>query len=242
MGLGKRKLSSSPTDVVFLAEEQERLRIATELRDSTSQTIAALKLNLGVLKKRWGATRPDALVTVDECLDLARQCEQEVRILSHLLYPPLLDEFGLASSLRHYFAAVENRKGVKVRLTMKLPRRTRLPKAVEITLFRIIQECLSHLTFQETNSQVRIELYRRTKQDEVLLEMKCGKPTRGGKGANLRNHDPLLGPGIAIMKERVRRLGGELVLRTDNEGMAVRALIPIARRNPESQEADTAGF
>ena len=229
LGAEKRRLSSSPQDVVFLAEEQERLRIATELRDSTSQTIAALKMNLGVLKKLWEATATGTLATIEECLDLAGQCEQEVRILSHLLYPPLLEEFGLASSLRHYLTAVENRNGVKVRLTLKLPRRVRLPKAVEITLFRIVQECLSLVSLQETSSHVRIELYRQATHDEVRLEMKCGTRARRGKVSNLSGPDLHDGQGITIMQERVRRLGGELVLKTGDQGLAVRALMPITR-------------
>ena len=212
---------------MFLSEEQERLRIATELRDSTSQSIAALKMNLGVLKKMWNSTRPGALMALNECLDLAHQCEQEVRILSHLLYPPLLEEFGLGSSLRHYLAGVESRNGVKVRLTMKLRRRTRLPRAVEITLFRVIQECLSLVRVEDGGSPVRIQLSEQPNQDEVSLEMKCRK---GAAGNEVPTRDARDGHGITVMQERVRRLGGELVLENGNDGLALRALMPITPR------------
>ena len=227
LGRGKRKLSSSPADVVFLSEEQERLRIATELRDSTSQSIAALKMNLGVLKKMWNPTRPGAIVALNECLDLAQQCEQEVRILSHLLYPPLLEEFGLSSSLRHYLAGVESRNGVKVRLTMKLRPRTRLPRAVEITLFRVIQECLSLVRVEDGAAPVRIQLSQQRNQDEVSLEMKCRKGAAGNEVAAL---DAGEGHGMTVMQERVRRLGGELVVENGDDGLALRALMPITAK------------
>ena len=224
MSLRNTKRHSSPSQLSLRAEKQERLRIATELRDSTCEEIAALKMNLGVLKRLWNAPRSDILVVLQECLELAGQCEQELRIFAHLLYPPSLDEFRLATALHHYLAGLEKRTGVKVLLRVDLP--SRMPKTVELMLFRIVQEYFADIQLESSSSDALHLLLCCPQDGAVMLETKCRERSRHRKkDASWRSYGNR--NGMQVMRHLVQSLRGEFAVHVDREGVGLRVLMPL---------------
>src|SRR3989442_1232219 len=124
-------------------QDEERRRIARELHDSAGQKVAALAMDLAVASEEAAAFRPKARQALAECFTLAEQIAAEVRTLSYLLHPPLLDESGLASAIRWYADGLAQRSGLHVNLEVP-PEFGRLPPERETTLFRIVQESLTN--------------------------------------------------------------------------------------------------
>jgi PAS domain S-box-containing protein len=203
-------------------QDEERRRLAREIHDSTAQGLAALSLGLGVIAKasqRLGVREQQALADAQVQVE---QSARELRTISYLLHPPLLDEMGLASALRAYVDGFSNRSGVQV--TLQVPEQdTRLPGETETALFRVVQECLTniHRHSGSPTAQVRLLL----DAESVVLEVSdqgsgLEIPTPGG----LPVSD--LGVGIVGMQERVRQLGGRLEFDSGRTGTTVRAVLP----------------
>jgi PAS domain S-box-containing protein len=154
-------------------EEEDRRRIARKLQDSTSQELAALKMNLGVIKQSDAQLGPKATKALAECLALAEECAHEIRAFSQLLHPPLLDEFGLISALRTYLEGLRKRSGLRLALTVdKQSRRDRLPKELETTLFRVVQEGLSNVRLHSGSRIAEVELRREIDSGEIVLKVR----------------------------------------------------------------------
>src|SRR5581483_5087430 len=126
-------------------QDEERRRIARELHDSTAQSLAALSMNLGALSQE-AARKLDnsANRIISESLGLAEQCAREVRTLSYLLHPPLLDESGLSDAVQWYAQGFSQRSGIEV--SVEIPSGLgRLARELELALFRIVQESLTNV-------------------------------------------------------------------------------------------------
>ena len=124
--------------------DDERRRLARELHDTTAQNFAALAMNLTLVNP---GSDPASVQAFQVCRDLADQCVREVRTMSYLLHPPLLDELGLEPALGWYVQGFEARSGIKVSIKVEQGL-GRLPQELEITLFRIVQESLSNVVRQ----------------------------------------------------------------------------------------------
>ncbi len=125
------------------AQDYERRRIARELHDSTAQLLAALSINLSRLQDaRAGAGPPQAGALRGR--ELAAACFAEIRTVTYLLHPPLLDEIGLASALEAYAQGFNQRTGIQVEIKIP-PDFGRLSPELEATLFRIVQEGLANV-------------------------------------------------------------------------------------------------
>jgi PAS domain S-box-containing protein len=205
-------------------QDEERRRIARELHDSTAQSLAALSMHLELLRKNAPRLAPTARRHLREGVELATQCSRELRTLSYLLHPPLLDEAGLALVVRWYADGFARRSGTKVDLKIS-ERLGRLPAEVEMTLFRIVQESLSNIHRHSGSRTATIRLSRR--KQRVTLEVKDrgrGIPSESlHEGRDLQS----LGVGIAGMRERVRQLGGELQILSARGGTTVRVDLPL---------------
>ena len=203
-------------------QDEERRRLARELHDSTAQSLAALALELAVVGR--GSLTRGSRQALEEAERLADLCGRELRTLSYLLHPPLLDEMGLASALRAYVDGFSKRSGVEVVLDMP-ENIQRLPREVETTLFRIVQESLTnvHRHAASPTAQVRLALEPEAIRLEVADQGR-GMTPRETNGTPDLEHE--LGVGIAGMKERVRQLGGQLELDSTATGVTVRALLP----------------
>ncbi|HWB96425.1 MAG TPA: histidine kinase, partial [Bryobacteraceae bacterium] len=208
------------------SQDEERRRIARELHDSTAQGLAGVAMNLAVLERSKAvAAEPRASKLVGEALSLARQCAKEVRALSYLLHPPLLDELGLASALRSYAEGFTERTGIQLRL--ELPQDFgRFPPEVETTLFRIVQECLANVHRHSGSPQAVIRIRRGPGQVALEVEdeghgLLQGALSTGGRGS------VRLGVGIPGMRERARQLGGKLEIVSGRQGTRVRVILPL---------------
>lgn len=205
-------------------QDEERRHIARELHDSTAQTLAGLAMNLTLVND--AATFGDKeRKLVSDGLLLAEQCTREVRTLSYLLHPPLLDEVGLASALRWYTKGFADRSGVRVAFETG-PELGRLPPETETTLFRVVQECLSNIHRHSGSATARIHIERHP--TEITLEV-----GDEGKGMSpevlngIRGAATPVGVGVAGMLERLRQLGGRLEIDSSRRGTTVRAVLPV---------------
>ena len=223
---GLRELSAR----LFQVQDEERRRIARDLHDSTGQALALLSMNLSVLETEIGASNPDLAKAVSDNVAIVRQISAELRTLSYLLHPPMLDEIGLKSALRWYIDGFAERSRIKVDLELS-DDLGRLPREMEIALFRIIQECLTNIHRHSGTSVAVIQIS--CSNGSVTLAVKDeGKgitPDRLSKITSFRG----VGVGIRGMQERVKNLGGELGLSSDPNGTEIKVVIPIIRPTAE---------
>ena len=124
--------------------DEERRQIARELHDSAGQLLAALSMNIAVMQSQSHKLDEAGARAVSENAALVEQISSEIRTISHLLHPPLLDVAGLASALRWYVDGFSERSKIKVDLDIPDEFR-RLSDEMEIAIFRMIQECLTNI-------------------------------------------------------------------------------------------------
>jgi signal transduction histidine kinase len=205
------------------SQDAERRRIARELHDSTGQNLAALAMHLTRLSESSADLPSDARQSLSTCLLIADQCSREIRILSYLLHPPMLDELGLASALQWYVDGFGQRSGIQVDLEVS-PALGRLPQEVEIALFRVVQECLTNIHRHSGSATATIRLAKQP--DRVALEVQDAG--RGMMIADTDGRPTELGVGVMGMRERVQELGGQLSIESGQRGTTVRATLPLA--------------
>jgi PAS domain S-box-containing protein len=207
-------------------QDDERRRISRELHDTTAQNLAVLSMSLCAVKDATKILGFKTRSAVAECLSIAEQCSQEIRTLSYLLHPPLLDELGLDSALRSYTAGFTRRTGIRVEL--KMADIGRLPIDVETTLFRIVQEALTNVHRHSGSQKAEIRVIRDPKEVKLVVSDEGrGVPPRVlellSDGANL-------GVGIAGMRERASQLGGQLKIASGERGTTITATLPLRDR------------
>ena len=125
------------------AQYEERRRLARELHDSSGQTLVALKLNLNTICDRATVLSPEAALATSQSTALIDCLSKELRTMSYLLHPPLLDEVGLASALHCYIEGLAERSSIKATLEISSDI-GRLARDLEIVIFRIVQESLTN--------------------------------------------------------------------------------------------------
>lgn len=215
-----RRLSSG----LLQAQDQERRRIARELHDTTAQNLAALAMNLSRLQALAPSLDPESQGVLADTLNLAEQSAREIRTVSYLLHPPMLDEIGLESAMRWYIEGFSRRSGIEVEVVIPKNLR-RLPSLSETTLFRITQECLTNILRHSRSSTARIEI----KRDDNYLMLEIADQGRGMTSemiGKMRQSFARLGVGMAGMEERLRQIGGRLEVNSSAAGTSVRAFLP----------------
>jgi PAS domain S-box-containing protein len=206
-------------------QDQERRHIARELHDSAGQILTALGMNLSLAECENGNIAPHAAKAIKESLGLVQELSRELRTISHLLHPPLLDEVGLASALRSYLDGFTERSQIKV--DFELPEDLgRLPQDLETALFRIVQECLTNIHRHSESPVARIRVTRGNGQVSLEVEDR-------GKGIppeerEAMNSGGTPGVGIRGMRERTRQLGGTLEINSNGSGTVVTVRLPVA--------------
>src|SRR2546427_2927645 len=150
------------------SQDEERRRIARELHDSTGQDLVALATILGQLRDSIPSVERKSRRLLSECKVLADQCIREVRTLSYLLHPPMLDEGGLEDAIRDYVDGFTKRSGIQVELEVS-PRFGRMKRDVELALFRVGQESLTNIQRHSGSLQAKIRIDRNA--DNVTLEV-----------------------------------------------------------------------
>jgi signal transduction histidine kinase len=212
-------------------QDDERRRIARELHDSVGQMLAALGMNLAAV----GADIERFIKvgkTVNDSAALVHDLSKEVRTISHLLHPPLLDEAGLASALRWYVDGFAQRSKIKVDL--KFPADFgRLPRESETAIFRTVQECLTNIHRHSGSSIATIRIAASDNQVRVEVEDR-GKGIPQEKQSEMASTG-IPGVGIRGMRERLRQLGGSLDIHSDGKGTLIVAQLPVAATTSSSK-------
>ena len=209
---------------LLCAQDDERRRVARELHDATGQKLSAAAMDLSILEKITKELPPKARQMLSEAQDLIAQCAQELRTLSYLLHPPLLDEVGLVGAMREYARGFAARSGIAIDLDLPA-QPVRFRPDVETSLFRIMQECLAniHRHSGSASGQVRLEW----NNAEVRLQVRDqGRGLAKAKPTPDRAVEGASGVGIPGMRERVRLLGGRLEVSTGPGGTIVEAVLP----------------
>jgi two-component system, NarL family, sensor kinase len=204
-------------------QDEERRRIAREIHDGLGQELAAAKMILdGILVKDASPSMQQAAVDASQLVDRAIK---QVRTISHLLHPPLLDEVGLVSALRWFLEGLSERSGIEVELNVDPPDLNRLKPDVETAIFRIIQEALTNMFRHSGARNGRVSL--KQKQSQVVVTV-----WDDGKGIDeqvVQLRPESVGVGIGGMRQRVSELGGRLRLSNANPGTIVEVEIPSRR-------------
>jgi PAS domain S-box-containing protein len=209
-------------------QDQERRRIARELHDSAGQILAALGMNLSLAQSEDGNIAPRAAKAIQESVSLVQELSRELRTISHLLHPPLLDEVGLASALRSYLDGFTERSKISVDLEISEDL-GRLQQDLETAIFRVVQECLTNIHRHSESQVARIRIGRSDGQVSLEVEDR-------GKGIPQEKREAMdsggtPGVGIRGMRERLRQLGGTLEIKSNDRGTVVVARLPVARNS-----------
>lgn len=221
-----RKLSLE----LMRSQDEEHRRIARELHDSFGQNLASLKINLDQLAAAGSGLnlrQKECAELVANCLQTVQRCIVETRTLSHLLHPPLLDEAGFASATRWYVEEFARRSNIEVILEIPqgLPR---LVPAVELALFRAVQESLTNVHRYSESSSVDINVI--TGAESIVLTVRdYGRGVPEEILRNFREHGSGVGVGLSGMRERMSELGGNLELASDHTGTIVTATLPLSK-------------
>lgn len=218
--------------------DEERRKLGRDLHDSAGQLLSMAKLNLSLAEEHLGSINPRAAAYIAECSKLIDQALSEVRTISYLLHPPLLEELGLTGVLPWYVSGFSERSRIKV--TLDVPEGMgRLAKELELGLFRIVQECLTNVHRHSDSPTASISLSFANRQVRLKVEdqgkgMTATKVESGNQGRSA-------GVGLSGIRERVANLGGHMQIRSGDWGTAVEVVFPSTEPTFESEPGqDTA--
>jgi PAS domain S-box-containing protein len=209
-------------------QDEERRHMARDLHDSAGQLLTALNMSISSALTEWQEFNPQTRATsLVDSLALVDQISKEIRTLSHLLHPPLLDELGLSTAVRWYVDGFAERSKIDINLDMP-ENFDRLTSDQEIALFRVIQECLTNIHRHSGSPKAAIRIARQG--GRVCLEIRDE-----GKGIPLEKRHALddaqpAGVGLRGMRERLRQLGGNLEIQSSERGTFVTATLPVENR------------
>jgi len=215
------------------SQDEERRRIGRDLHDSVGQYLVALKMKLDSLNS--GAARNQFNAgALAECVQLTEEALKEVRTVSYVLYPPLLEELGLKSAVPWYLDGFTKRSGIKTTLEIA-PKFGRTSRDLEVALFRVLQESLTNVHRHSGSPEATVRLA--SKNGIVTLQI-----TDQGKGIQLEDSDRpgqdglgATGVGLRGMKERISQLGGTLKVSSSRRGTAITVTVPLLAAEIELQ-------
>jgi PAS domain S-box-containing protein len=205
--------------------DEEQRRLARELHDSVGQLVAAIGMNISVVSREAHNLSPAAAKCVADNAELLAEVSREIRTISHLLHPPLLDEAGLESALRWYVEGFAERSKINVELDIPADF-GRLPHDAEIAIFRVIQECLTNIHRHSGSDTAAISISRAGSR--LVVEVQdSGKGISEEKQRELTSSGRT-GVGFRGMRERLRQLQGTLEIQSEGRGTVIRAILNVA--------------
>ena len=217
------------------SQDDERRRIARELHDSTGQKLSVLAMNLALAGNQISSSETTFHKLLAECTSITTDLCDEVRTLSYMMHPPLLDECGLEASIQMYSRGINRREAFKVEVDIPC-RLERLSEEAELAIFRIVQASLTNIHLHSGSDKATVKMERIREGLTVTISDHGRGIPRG-----VLDRSPLgkgVGVGIAGMKERVKYLGGRLEIESSGYGTRVRATIPSRHfRGAESSAA-----
>jgi len=212
------------TSQLFRFQDEERRRIARELHDGTAQNLFAISVNLAKVAQLDETQKEEMQQLIAECVSLGDESLQEIRILSYLLHPPLLEQVGLVGALKWYVEGFSKRSGIYVDVIAEPMER--LSSDLELALFRIVQEALINVRRHSGSGTASIRLAKRS--GEVFLAIHDqGRGLPGKKPFDESDEFIEMGVGIPGMRQRLRQLGGRLEIASDTHGATVTAIVPL---------------
>ena len=213
-------------------QDYERRHIARELHDSAGQTLTVLGMNVTRLVQDAKENAPELAKAATDVFQLVQQLSQEIRTTSYLLHPPLLDESGLDAALSWYVKGLEERSGIEITLRIS-EGFGRLPRDMELAIFRVVQECLTNIHRHSGSKTAEIVIARNAQTVSVVVQDE-GKGLSPEELEEIRSRG--LGVGTRGMRERVRLFNGTLRIDSAGSGIRVSAAIPV----PEGASPDVA--
>lgn len=211
---------SSLSASLLRLQDNERRQIARGLHDSVGQLLAATSMNLGSLESmNLGAS---AACLVSDTSSLVKETSEEIRTISHLLHPPLLEEVGLFSALEWYVKGFSDRSKIEVALNADTSL-SRYDADVEIAVYRLVQECLTNIHRHSGSATAIVKLSESGEGLGIVVE----DNGRGIPPEKLDGTDVHLGVGLLGMKQRILQLGGDVGISSSAAGTVVRAKLPV---------------
>jgi PAS domain S-box-containing protein len=216
---------------ILSAQDQERRRIARDLHDSVGQYLAAIQMNLGALRNSAALSQQHKTRIIDS-IELVELSLSEIRTISYLLHPPLLDETGLHSALLSYIEGFSQRSGIQVDVDIPddLPR---LSPDIETTIFRVIQQSLGNI-HRHSGSRVAQICIKEFPTSITVQIHDRGRGISPQLMSEFWSGNQLAGVGIAGMRERIRDMRGHFDIRSGTEGTTVEITVPI---HPQQSKA-----
>lgn len=202
--------------------DEERRKFSRELHDSIGQYLAAAKMTLQTIAKEHEDDHRYA-----ECVGLLDQSIRETRTISHLLHPPGLDEIGFSSAATQYAEGFAQRSGLQLDIKISEPSK-RLPREVEIALFRVLQEALTNI-HRHSKSESAELLFESDSSTVALTVRDHGVGIPPDVLERFRSSSTS-GVGLAGMRERIRELGGTFDVQSTGDGTSVRVVVPISEQ------------
>jgi PAS domain S-box-containing protein len=205
--------------------DDERRRLARDLHDSLGQTLTAVKMNLSYLARDTSSLDERGKTAVTESKELIDESLKEVRTLSHLLHPPMLDDVGLVAAIRWFANGFSQRSSIQIDLNLPtdLPR---LSVELETAIFRVVQESLTNVHRHSGSSTAAVSLKREDNQLHLLV-VDQGRGIAPEQLAS-RQENASFGVGILGMRERLRQLSGEMEIMSGNQGTTIHVIIPLS--------------
>ncbi len=217
-----RELRHLSSRIVAIRDE-ERRRLGRELHDSQGQYLAAIKMNLEMIETTDSALSNVQRTGLKEAINLLERSMREIRVISHLLHPPLLDEIGLQAVVPWYLNSFSERSGIQIDLEMP-GEVTKLPDQIELAVFRVMQVCLTNVHRHSGSKVAKVKIV--PQETSITLEV-----SDQGQGLSAHSDSRVVGVGITGMRERVRELGGEFEIKSSADGTVVKAVLPIGERS-----------
>ena len=212
-------------------QDEERRHIARELHDSAGQTLSVLGMHLAQIAEEAGETSPALLKKTEGAQGLLQQLQKDIRTTSYLLHPPLLDEMGLSSALAWYIEGLQERSGLPIHLS--IPENFgRVPRDLELVIFRLVQECLTNIHRHSGASSASIRVERLSHLISVqITDNGHGMPPE--KLAEIQSGG--FGVGLRGMRERVRQFHGEMRIESEKSGTTIVVAIPISKTEADQR-------
>jgi len=215
------------TSTLMTLQDEERRRIARELHDSAGQDLAAIEMNLTFLIGEDSQRTASEVSFISDALEAVRHCTSEIRTLSYLLHPPLLDEFGLLSAVAHFAEGFSRRSGIDIHLD--IPQDLgRFDTKIETAMFRVVQQSVANIHRHSGAFAAEIQM-------EADAEQICVQVRDQGRGitpeviARINSSNQIVGIGIAGMRERINGLGGRFHVRSGRDGTVVEVSLPVVQ-------------
>jgi signal transduction histidine kinase len=207
------------------AQDEERRRLARELHDSAGQYLAGMQMNLAALLRVDSGLPTSARSLVSDSVSLADRCSSEIRTMSYLLHPPLLDELGLRAATSMYVEGFAQRSGIQVDL--EVPQNLgRLSNEIETALFRVMQQGLANIHKHSGSRVAKVSIKSDTESISATISDE-GSGISANTLEGFHSGTKLAGVGVMGMRERIKSMGGQFNIRSNDSGTTIEVRVPL---------------